>query len=124
MIDELVGHDEPAIANPVRARWHLVTLLAVVALVAGAVAIAGGPGVARPAKVGNAVQHETKAFDGAGSAVGQLAGFGASPVHAQIGGGFVSAIVCPILNALASVFGPFLGPIVNTLRVFFGCTSA
>jgi hypothetical protein len=36
----------------------------------------------------------------------------------------VRAIVCPILNSLASgPFSSFIAPIINSLRVAFGCVS-
>lgn len=66
----------------------------------------------------------------AGSAGTALVAAAAAPtaIAAQIDvGALIRSIVCPILNALAAAFRgaffAFVGPIINSLQVAFGCTG-
>lgn len=115
--------DLTQIAGPVEvgARGRSSRVLAAVAVLA---LVLGGLALARHAatplqtdKIVNNVDRSTP-FDGVGGVLGRSLGFGAAP--AQIS---VSALVCPILNALVAQI-PFLAPILQPLRVSFGCISA
>lgn len=101
-------------ARPMR----VLTIFVAVALVLGGVALARSAG-SNPSQPKVTSSREVPGVDGVGAVLGRSLGFGA-PV-AQIS---ITAIVCPILEALAN--GPlasFIGPIINALRATFGCTS-
>lgn len=102
--------------------YRLVALLAALALVVAGVAIVRGSLSPAPTRVVSQVDHKVPGLDGAGAVLGKTLGFGAVP--AQIGPNPVSAIVCPILTALAAgPFGVFIAPVIAALRIAFGCAS-
>jgi hypothetical protein len=72
-------------------------------------------------KVVNVNDRSTPA-DGVGGVLGRSLGVGAAP-QAQINiAALVSSIVCPILNNLVASIS-FLAPVLQPIRVRFGCIS-
>ncbi|MEW6154495.1 MAG: hypothetical protein AB1673_10985 [Actinomycetota bacterium] len=119
-MEDLIQATRPLEATKPRRQWRLVTVLAAVALVMGGITLA------RSADSGVTADHPaiahdaTVPLDSLGSTLGETLGFGAA-LAPQIN---IQAIVCPILAALASgPFAAFIGPVINALRIAFGCIS-
>ena len=95
---------------------RVITMLALVSLLGAALVIArdaGSPAVRDKATVAAEVSAVNPSDVGAPATL--TAQF-FPPIQA-----IIQAIVCPILNALAGL--PFVGPVINTLRILFGCIS-
>jgi hypothetical protein len=94
------------------------------ALVLGGVVLARSADSSTPkTKVVTNVDNGKAVVDGAGAVLGRTLGFGAPTAQIDVGA-LIRAIVCPILNALASgPFGGFIGPVIGGLRAAFGCVS-
>ena len=114
------------VVGPVEARTgslsrRAITVLAVLALVVGGLALArSGDTPAPTTNLVTNVEDGAQLVDGA-SVLGKSLGFGAA---AQISIPDIRLIVCPILNALASgPLGPLIAPVINALRLAFGCIS-
>lgn len=122
-MEDLIREAGPAeVRSPIRS-WRAVSIIAALALVLGGVVLARGATNTSHSPTAKIVQvDKAKAIiDGAGGAIGQRAGFGAPTPQIQ---NFISAIVCPILDALASgPLGALIGAILAPIRAFFGCTS-
>lgn len=101
-----------------------VSLIAALALVLGGMALAqAADSHAVKTKVVSNVNHGKAVVDGTGAVLGRTLGFGAAQPQIDVPA-LIRAIVCPILNSLAAgPFGSFIGPIINSLRVAFGCVS-
>lgn len=124
IVEDLIQEVRPAEAGgSVRSRRTL-SILAAMALVVGGLVLARSADTPAPAtKVVSEVQDHGTAVDGAGAVLGKALGFGAAPAQIDVGA-LIRAIVCPILNALATgPLGGFVGPVINALRASFGCTS-
>ena len=123
IVEDMVVEAGPVVrptTRPVRA----LSIIAALALLFGGVALAqsadsGGP----KTHVVTNVDHGKAVVDGAGAVLGRTLGFGA--VQPQINvPDLIRAIVCPILASLLSgPFGGFIAPVINSLRVAFGCVS-
>jgi len=117
-MEDLIREAGPVEVHDQRRPMRAVTIFAALALVVAGVVLARHS--ADPVVHDSKVVVDSPQIDSVGGAIGQTLGLGAS-AQAQIS---VAAIVCPILNALASgPFGSFIGPIIAALRVAFGCAS-
>jgi len=108
-----------------RRSWRAVSVLAAVALVFGGIVLArasSDPVSYDKSQVVTNINDGSAVIDGVGATLGRTLGFGQ---QAQIDvGALIRSIVCPILAALAGgPFGGFIGPIINSIRASFGCTS-
>lgn len=123
IVEDLIQEVRPAEGGgSVRSR-RTMSIVAALALVVGGLVLARSADTPAPAtKVVSEVEDRNTAIDGAGAVLGQSLGFGA---QTQIDvAALIRAIVCPILNALATgPLGGFIGPVINQLRVAFGCAS-
>ena len=120
-MEDLIREAGPAEVQAERRPMRALSILAALALVVGGVALARNS--AEPVTSQPNVVVDGPQFDNVGGAIGQSLGFGAAP--AQINIPTLQSIVCPILEALATgPLGGLIGPIINSIRVFFGCISA
>lgn len=112
-MEDLIQLGSPVEVGGASRSYRAVTLLAIIALVVGALVLARhAPGpVANDHKIVN-VDWST-----AGNGTAKALAFGAVPAQINIG-----AIVCPILDALIAQL-PFLAPILQPVRALFGCIS-
>lgn len=118
-MEDLIQATRPLQAKAPRRQWRVASVIAAVALVFGGITLArngGSEGTAHDP----AVTVSDVTTGGVGETLGQALGFGAA-LAPQIN---IQAIVCPILAALASgPFASFIGPVINALRIAFGCIS-
>lgn len=95
-----------------------LAVVAVLALIVGGLVLARHAATpVQTGKIVNNVDHGTP-VDGVGGVLSRSLGFGAAPAQINIG-----ALVCPVLNALVAQI-PFLAPVLQPVRVLFGCISA
>ena len=115
-MEDLIQLDSPVDVGGERRSTRGVAVLAVLALVVGGLVLARHASTPVTAK-DKIVNVQNTPVDGAGAVLGRALGFGAAPAQINIG-----AIVCPILDALIASI-PFLAPILQPIRVLFGCVS-
>ena len=117
-MEDLIQLAGPVEVGARRRSSRALAVAAVLALVVGGLILARHTANPRQTdKIVNNVDRSTP-VDGVGGVLGRSLGFGA--VRAQIN---VSGLVCPTLNALVAQI-PFLAPVLQPLRVSFGCISA
>ena len=120
MVEDLIREAGPVEVRAERRSWRGVSVFAALALVVGGVVLAKAADSETPkAKVVTSFDNVTPQIDSTGAVLGRTLGFGA-PIS-QFNFGTLQAIVCPILAALAGL--PFVGAVIQALRVFFGCIS-
>jgi hypothetical protein len=122
IVEDLIEVSSPVEARTASTPRRAITVLAALALVVGGLVLARGADAPAPTtNIVTNVEDGAKLVDGA-SVVGKSLGFGSAA--AQIGIPDIRLIVCPILNALATgPLGGLIGPIINQLRLAFGCIS-
>ena len=124
IVEELVLEAGTVNVRPTTRSWRAVTIIAALALVFGGVVLARGADPTLPkTKVVTNVDHGKAVIDGTGAVLGRTLGFGAVQPQIDVAA-LIRAIVCPILAILAAgPFGGLIGPVINSLRAAFGCTS-
>lgn len=123
-MDDLIREADPVEVRRPGASRRALSTFAAIALLLGGVALAKGSDESGPkTELVTNVEDGTSTIDGAGALLGRTLGFGAAPAQIDVGG-LIRAIVCPVLSALATgPLGGFIGPVINQLRVAFGCVS-
>ena len=108
-----------------RSSWRALSIFAALALVLGGVVLtrASDPATHDKSAVVTNIDDGTAVVDGAGAVLGRSLGFGAAQAQIDVQA-LIRAIVCPILDALASgPLGGLIGGIIGSLRASFGCVS-
>ena len=124
IVENLIQVAGPAEVRSSTRSYRAVSIIAAIALVLGGVVLARSASSSAPkTSVVSNIDHGHAVIDGTGAVLGRTLGFGA--VQPQIDtSALIRSIVCPILNSLATgPFASFIGPIINSLRAAFGCTS-
>ncbi len=115
-MEQVIQLDRAVAIGGERRSTRGIALVAVLALVIGGLVLARN--ATAPVSSDKIVNVDGASIEGVAGSLGKALGFGAAPAQINIG-----AIVCPILNALIAQI-PFLGPILQPVRVLFGCVSA